>query len=387
MASAPATVAAPWVRQVTLLVTGVGCLFVSTTLLVPVVPVLAERTAGSSGAGIATAAFYFPAVCVQLAMPSLLRRVPTAPLLVTGLLLAGLPSLLYTVLAERLSAVLAATAVRGIGFGVATVALLTVVAQVAPAGRRGMVIGTAGLASGLPLVVCPALGTYLLARGDEDVAFVAAAVVAAVGALGLTRVARPALPPAAALRLREALTGPLLWPFAWFLLVSLTRGAVVSFVPIRLVAEGLASAASFFLVFGLFGYAARWGAGWLADRVPARALAVPGAVCVLSGLVLLAAGLETGYVLASAALYGLGTGALMTLSQLDMLARSTRASFAVPTAIWNVSIDFGVGLGGVVFGLVAAGLGYDTAFWLLPAVLVVVLVLVAIEPRPETRLR
>ena len=117
VASAPVMFAAPWVRQVTLLVTGVGCLFVGTTLLVPVVPVLAERTAGSSGAGIATAAFYFPAVCVQLAMPSLLRRVPTAPLLVTGLLLAGLPSLLYIVLAERLFAVLVVTAVRGVGFG------------------------------------------------------------------------------------------------------------------------------------------------------------------------------------------------------------------------------------------------------------------------------
>ena len=387
MASSPATFAAPWVRQVTLLVTGVGCLFVSTTLLVPVVPVLAERTAGSSGAGIATAAFYFPAVCVQLAMPSLLRRVPTAPLLVTGLLLAGLPSLLYIVLAERLSAVLVVTAVRGVGFGIGVVGLLTVVAQVAPAGRRGTVIGTAGLAAGLPLAVCPALGAYLLSRGAEDVAFVGAALVAAAGALGLARVARPSLPPAPALRLREALTGPLLWPFAWFLLVSLTRGAVVSFVPIRLVADGLASAASFFLVFGVFAYASRWGAGWLADRVPGRALAVAGTACVLVGLVLLAAGLETGYVLASATLYGLGAGGLMTLSQLDMLARSSRATFAVPTAIWNVSIDFGFGLGGVLFGFLAAGLGYDAAFWLLPAVLVVVLVLVAIEPRPETRSR
>ena len=102
---------------------------------------------------------------------------------------------------------------------------------------------------------------------------------------------------------------------------------------------------------------------------------------------LLAAGLETGFVLASAALYGLGAGVLMTLSQLDMLARSSTATFAVPTAIWNVSIDFGFGLGGVLFGLLAVGLGDDAAFWLLPAVLVVVLVLVAIEPRPEIRSR
>ena len=55
----------------------------------------------------------------------------------------------------------------------------------------------------------------------------------------------------------------------------------------------------------------------------------------------------------------------------------------MPTAIWNVSIDFGFGLGGVLFGFLAAGIGYDAAFWLLPAVIAVALVLVVVEPRPD----
>jgi predicted MFS family arabinose efflux permease len=163
--------------------------------------------------------------------------------------------------------------------------------------------------------------------------------------------------------------------------VSLTRGAVISFVPLRLAGEGLDGAATFFLVFGAFAYATRWLAGWLADRLPTLAVTVPGIACLLIGLVVLAAGVDTVHVLVSAFLYGVGTGTAMTMSQLDMLSRSSVAGFAVPTALWNVSIDFGVGLGGVLFGVLAASAGYDVAFWLLPGVMALVLVIVLLEPR------
>jgi MFS family permease len=370
-----------WVRQVAFLVSGLLCLFVSVTLLVAVIPPVAERVGGSTGAGLATAAFYFPAACVQLATPWLLRRAAAGPLLVAALLLAGAPSILYVAVADSLPAILVVTAVRGAGFGLATVALITFVAQSAPAERRGTVIGTAGLAAGLPFIFAPAAGAHLTSLGHESAAFTAAAAIGLLGAVAVVRVVPPELPTSVALRLWHELTTSLRWPFAWFLLVSLTRGAVISFVPLRLAGEGLDGAATFFLVFGAFAYATRWLAGWLADRLPTLAVTVPGIACLLIGLVVLAAGVDTVHVLVSAFLYGVGTGTAMTMSQLDMLSRSSVAGFAVPTALWNVSIDFGVGLGGVLFGVLAASAGYDVAFWLLPGVMALVLVIVLLEPR------
>ena len=71
----------------------------------------------------------------------------------------------------------------------------------------------------------------------------------------------------------------------------------------------------------------------------------------------------------------------MTASQLVLLAQARDGHFAVPTAAWNVALDCGFGLGGLALGFVAAGAGYDAAFWLLPGVMAVVLALVLAEAR------
>ena len=79
-------------------------------------------------------------------------------------------------------------------------------------------------------------------------------------------------------------------------------------------------------------------------------------------------------------LFGAGYGLLATSSQLDMLARAGPAGFAVPTTLWNIAIDCGVGLGGVILGIVAALTSYQTASWVLPGVIGVALLLILLNP-------
>jgi hypothetical protein len=80
-------------------------------------------------------------------------------------------------------------------------------------------------------------------------------------------------------------------------------------------------------------------------------------------------------------LFGSGYGLLATSSQLDMLGRGGLHNFAVSTSAWNIAIDCGVGLGGVILGVVASVSGYATAFWILPGVMVVAIAVMLIEPR------
>jgi predicted MFS family arabinose efflux permease len=63
-----------------------------------------------------------------------------------------------------------------------------------------------------------------------------------------------------------------------------------------------------------------------------------------------------------------------------MLNRAGPAGFALPIAVWNIAIDLGFGLGGVLFGIAAALTEYATAYWILPGVMAVALVLALVEP-------
>jgi len=372
-----------WSTDLAAALAGLFLLFVTTTLLVPVLPAVASGSGGSSAAGLATAAFYFPAMATQLRMPSAMRRRRPRTLLLVAFALLTAPCLAYAA-NHGLAVIVAATAFRGVGFGIATVAAITLVAQIAPPGRRGIVIGWAGLAAGIPPVFAPAAGVYLLHAAGARVVFLVAGAVGVAGLAASARLSsRPPLPGARNTHVLAAIArSSLFWPFTWLLLVSLTRGAVVSFASLWLVGGGLESAASFLLVFGTFAYLSRWSGGWLVDRFGPYLLLLPGSAASLAGLVLLASAHgHAPFVPAAGVLLGTGSGLLMTSSQLDMLARGGPDNLAVSTSAWNIAIDCGVGLGGVLLGTVAAVSGYGTAFWILPCVMAAAVVVMLVEPR------
>lgn len=357
-------------------------LFVNVMLLVPVLPAVAGTAAGSSGAGLATAAFFFPAVAAQLAAPRLLDRFPAKWVLALSLLLTGLPCFSYGWGSDSLAALLAATLVRGAGFGAATVACGTLVAGRAPAERLGAVVGYAGLAAGIPPVFAPATGIWLFEHRGADVVFVAAGIAGGAAALAALALAdEPSARSPRRSRLVSAMVAPpLRRPLVWFGLVNVTRGAVISFVPLVLLGAGFASAGTFLLLFGTLAYLARWASGRIADLVGPRFVVLPAVLASLAGLVLLALDHGPAAVAAAAMLYGAGNGALMTSAQLVMLSAARDGRFAVPTAAWNVALDCGFGLGGLFLGFIAVALGYGPAFWLLPCIMAVVLAVVVREP-------
>lgn len=366
-----------WTRDLRVLLAALFLLFANVTLLVPVLPVVADAAVGSIGAGAVTAAFFFSAVAAQLRAPLVLHRFRATWVLAGALALVGLPCAVYVWRSESVVLLLVATAVRGVGFGLATVASGTLVADRAPAARRGLAVGYAGLAAGIPPVFAPAGGVWLLDHRGGDAVFAAAGVLATVAALVTLVLAQRPTADAPRPRLVRALLEPALRrPLVWFGLASVTRGAVISFVPLALATSGLTSAGAFLLVFGTSAYIARWASGRLADRVGPRQLVIPAIVVSLGGLTMLALDQGSPTIVLAAALFGLGTGALMTGSQLVMLAAAHDGRFAVPIAAWNVALDCGFGLGGLLLGTVAAVTGYGAAFWLLPAVMAVALALV-----------
>src|ERR671910_903938 len=106
-------------------------------LLLSVVPLYADEAGGgSSGAGLATAAFMLSTVLTQIQMPRILGRYGYRRTLAAGLLFLGIPALFYAY-AQTLVPILAVTLVRGVGFGIITVVFAALIVELAPPGRTG----------------------------------------------------------------------------------------------------------------------------------------------------------------------------------------------------------------------------------------------------------
>src|SRR5690606_14948531 len=89
--------------------------------LLPVAPLwTVQGGADATGSGLVNGVLMLATVLTQVVVPTALRRLGWAPVLVAGMLFLGVPAALHGV-SDALGPVLALSALRGVGFGVVTV--------------------------------------------------------------------------------------------------------------------------------------------------------------------------------------------------------------------------------------------------------------------------
>ncbi|SDY89771.1 Predicted arabinose efflux permease, MFS family [Geodermatophilus africanus] len=356
--------------------------FTSFTLTLASLPVYAVAGgAAADTAGLVTAVFLAVTVAGQSAVPALTARYGPGPVLAAGLVALGAPSPLYAV-DDGLLWLSAVSAVRGLGFAVLTVLGATLAARVAPRERRGESIGLYGLAIAVPNLVCVPAGVALVLGGHAGwMAWLAASPVLALPLVpAVVRGAR-ADPPAGRSSSRAAVRAALT-PSAVLLVVTLAGGGLVTFLPIERPDGVLATAA--LLVFGITAALGRWRAGVVADRTGTRLLLPLALLGSAAGLAAVALGLGAGagWVLAGAAVFGAGYGAVQNLTLVTAFARAGEGGATAASAMWNASFDAGTAVGALVLGLVAGGIGLPWTYVLAAGVLLLTLPLARVAVRP-----
>lgn len=337
-------------------------------LLMPVAPLWAVHGgADEGGAGLVNGALLLVTVLTQFFVPGLLRRFGWGPVLAIGLVLLGAPAL-GLIASDALPAVLALSAVRGIGFGILTVTGSAAVAELSTVETRGKAVGAYGLAIAGPQVVLLPLGSWIA----ETVSF---PIVLAVGAAPLLGV-----PAAMALgRVLEAFPhhgptdgadGPgtarvtltLMRPMVLLLGVTIAGGAVLTFGP-QMVRDPAVVIPALALMEAMAALL-RWRIGDLADRYGAERFVAPFVVLTGLGVGAIAWAVHEQSVpvlLLGSLLLGSAYGALQNLTLVMSFAAVTRRHIGLASSIWNVGFDLGSGLGSVLVGAIAVGYGFPTA--------------------------
>lgn len=348
-------------------------------LLLSVVPLYTDEAGGgSAGAGLATAVFMLTTVLTQTRMPRILGRFGYRAALTAGLLLLGVPALLYGA-AQGPPSILAVTLVRGIGFGVVTVVFAAMIVEIAPSERRGEALGVFGVAISIPTIFCNALGLWLVDHHGFGVVFLLGGLGPLLGlaaALGV-RVDGPTRREGAASFFAALGRGPLVRPVLLFSASTVSAGLLWTFLPLSAPGSGPFSAASALLVMGLALTASRLFAGRFGDRRDPRLLLVPGVLACAVGV---AAMVHAGPVLlVGALLFGTGFGLLQNATLILTMSRVNSGEYGLGSALWNAAFDAGTGAGALLFGFVISAFGFPPAFYLAAALLVFALILIPLD--------
>jgi len=350
-------------------------------LLLSVVPVYADEASGSSGAGLATAAFMLTTVLTQIQMPRILGRYGYRRALAAGLLFLGVPALFYAY-AQTLLPILAVTLVRGVGFGIITVVFAALIVELAPPHRRGEALGLLGVAITLPTIFCNALGLWLAGGFGFGVVFLLGGVAPLLG-LGVIPWIRSASPEAqegeeSGAGFFVGLGRPHLRRiFLLFAVTTMAGGVVVTFLPLAVPGSGVFSAASALLVVGITSTASRWWAGRFGDRRDPRLLLAPGLIACAGGMVCLPPG---GVILLiGAVLFGTGFGVLQNATLILTMGRVSKSEYGLGSTLWNSAFDAGTGIGAFTFGFVISAVGFSWSFFICSAMVASVLLLVLLD--------
>ena len=340
-------------------------------LLLPVAPLWVIHGGGNDlGAGLVTGVMMACTVLAQLSMRRVLAGLGWRWTLVLGSGLLGWPALGHLA-TDRLWAVTALAALRGLGFGVVTVGGATAVASFVEPGRRGRAIGALGLAIAAPQVILVPAAPWLAERAGFGLVFVLAVLPALAIPLAwpIARAmsGRDRAPADGAGHGTAALRRVLFGPIAALVVITASGGAILTFTPRILANPALGFAG--LLTFTGAAAVSRWRAGGIADRFGGSAAIAP---LLFTGAVGLAAiGLDAdsvhdgpgrALVLGGLLLAGVAYGGLQSVTLAQAFTAAGEPARSSVSVAWNLSFDAGTGLGAFTAGAIATATSYSVAF-------------------------
>jgi len=333
-------------------------------------PLYVERIGGDlSQVGLVMATLALSSILARPYMGRLVDRLGGKLGLLLGSLIFTIGPLLYTV-SRSVPALLAVQFLQGFGIAASSTAYITIIAALAPPGRRGEAIGLSATAIPFALITAPAIGASFLESQGFVPLFILSASVAALSLVTAFFIVDPQstnrnnnsdeecegsfLP---VLRLRNV------WvPSMAMGVLAMAYSSILTFLPLFAIQQGVVNPGLFFTAYGLTLIAAQVLAGRVSDRVGRLRVIVPAMVLSALAFLVLTSVWSLPLLLAVAVLYALGFGGAQVNLDALVVDRVPVSMRGMAMSIAYGIGDLGIGLGSYLLGWVAQIWGYQVMY-------------------------
>ncbi len=343
-------------------VTGLGLLSVGATL--PVIPRYVQGPIGGGdfSVGLVTGAFAITGLACRPIAGNLADRRGRRPIVILGALLTAVAGALYFIPAG-VPGLIVARLFLGAGEGMVYTAGSAWVVDLAPAEKRGRIIGLYGLAIWSGLTLGPPIGELILRASSFEMVWVFAMAAPLLGAVIAWRIPDnfTYTAPAPGER-RTWIERKSLVPGLGLALGTMGYAAVAAFLVLHLDERDIGHGAEVFAAFAATVVLARILGGWLPDRYGPVPCIIGAGIVESSGLVAIM--LAESLPLAIAGALAMGAAFSMLLPSLALLVvnRVPESRRGAAMGTFTAFFDVGVGLGAPAAGVAAAVGGYPAAF-------------------------
>jgi MFS family permease len=379
-----------WTGRYGLVLASTFLAYVGFQMLVPTLTAYIRQIHGSNlSASLAYSLAAGAALAARSMCGSLMDRIGRKPVLLGGAAVLIATNLLLGGTA-RIAAICAIRFAQGLGWGMISTALATVVSDLVPGRRVGEGIGYFSLAIVLATSLSIILGIWLMglagfrAMLGISTGFFAAALALclAMGAIPFHRDARAERAGSLWSTLFERRA---MLPAVLCFLHSVAFSGIMTFIMLFGAEQGIHPIHAYFVGHVALILVSRPFVGRIYDRLGPAVLIVPGVVSMIAGLVLLSCARGVPMLVAASLFYGFGYGTVQPSLQAWAVSRSPAHRKGAANGTFLSSIDLGYAIGAVATGAVASATSYATMYRLSPLMLVLFLGVYGVALRRERR--
>ncbi|OME80223.1 MFS transporter [Paenibacillus sp. FSL A5-0031] len=319
-------------------------------------------------------------IITRLLTAQLMRIVRRNVILYAGLAAACLFTVM-SVAAGSVGMLLVMRVGFGIGFGMASTIIPTLVSQIIPGKRMGEGIGYFGLSTSLAMSVGPIIGLSVMKHaGFTILAMLGTATILLIFPILLLSRAIPPdtskkTAPAAGSASKQLFHAKLLIPGLLNVILAVTYGGLLSFIALFGESVHLEQVGLFFLFNAIAVIIIRPVSGKLFDRFGHAAVLIPAAISVVSALMVLSYTTTMPMLILSALLYGLGFGSIQPTLQAWMLRSGTPQHYGMANSMFYNTTDLGIAVGALILGAVSSMSDYAFMYRISAGFMVLFLIL------------
>jgi predicted MFS family arabinose efflux permease len=375
----------------------VGNLFVfmSFQMLIPTLPPYI-KSLGASGLeiGLVTTLFSIGAVLCRPFIGFMLEYKDRKPLVVIGVVSLLLITVIYP-LSSIVVIFLLFRFVHGLAWGWSTTVNGTAAVDVVPKSRLGEGMGYYGLSITIGMIIAPSLGIYLFQVTTFTNLIITSSVlgVIAIILLALVRYQTPEIVKETNKEdLKFSYMGSLVEKSSWFpafitIMVTFGYGSIVTFIVIFGEERGIQHIFLFYLFNAIMASLSRPIAGkWFDERGP-KGLVLFCIMITFVGMWVLSFAHSDALIIISGILFGVGFGSLIPTLQSWTLSMTPDNRRGVANGMFFSSIDLGIGLSGLVFGVLAQFVEIGILFQISSLFLLLAFVVAILEGRKQQKRR
>lgn len=354
-----------WTRDFVLIVLANFFIFLGFQMTLPTLPLFVEELGGNDQLiGFVVGIFTFSALLIRPYAGHSLETKGRGVVFLFGLMIFVLSVGTFGFLSSIVFLFIVRV-VQGVGWGFSTTASGTIATDLIPATRRGEGMGYYGLSGNLALAIGPSLGLVLTEILPFKPLFLISAGLGLAALLLASRIRFKKVEKKQERTIslkRDLYEKSALKPSMLMFFLTVTFGGIAAFLPLYTAQKHIAGIQLYFLFYAIALMITRTFAGQLYDRKGHQAVFIPGALLILTAMLLLS-WLPNSIILYTAAcLYGLGFGTVQPALQAWSIEKVPINRRGMANATFFSFFDLGIGFGAMMFGQISHLFGYSSIY-------------------------